>query len=539
MRQISVELRNPYVPWSTARNSRHRAWARGYAFRGAQLLEATDLAKDLATVDLAARDAPATFFARYASALNGSFALVLRTSDGLWAMTDSLRSIPLFYGIRDGSFLLADDAETVRSFLGATNLDGVASTEFLLTGYVTGTETLYPGVLQVQASELIQASSSAAEGVQRHRYFRFFHHDHFGESLDELIGKMDAVALDVFRRLLESAKGRRIVIPLSGGYDSRMIATMLRRLGYDNVLCFAYGARNSWEPTISEEVSRRLGFPWRFEPWTRRMWREWYRGDERKKYTRYGGNYVSNAFVADWPLVGKMLRGGILKEEDVLVPGHSGDFLGGSHLPTSFLAEPQPLLEDVVDAVLRRHYSLWDWRGRNPDLARRIRIRVRDRMEPEALPAGEDVTSAFEKWDWQERQSKFIVNSVRAYEYWGLDWRVPLWDHALMDFFLRVPLSLRVQKKLYDGYTERSLFPRFGVSGLERRITFLSVAYAWAFGPKTPWDPRLGRYRAADFIEAWRRYGIRFGGRLRNRKALYDPIALGAAVSLHASEDRD
>ncbi len=51
-------------------------------------------------------------------------------------------------------------------------------------------------------------------------------------------------------------------------------------------------------------------------------------------------------------------------------------------------------------------------------------------------------------WAWQERQAKFITNSVRAYEYWGLDWWLPLWDAEYMAFWQHVPLSQRTGKRL-------------------------------------------------------------------------------------------
>lgn len=59
---------------------------------------------------------------------------------------------------------------------------------------------------------------------------------------------------------------------------------------------------------------------------------------------------------------------------------------------------------------------------------------------------------AFEKWDWQERQAKFIVNSVRVYEFWGYEWWLPLWDYEMMEFWARIPLKLRVGQILYIEY---------------------------------------------------------------------------------------
>lgn len=70
----------------------------------------------------------------------------------------------------------------------------------------------------------------------------------------------------------------------------------------------------------------------------------------------------------------------------------------------------------------------------------------------------EDVANAFECWEWQERQAKFIVNSCRVYEFWGYDWRIPLWNNEMMDFWARVPLGLRVGKRLYDGFLFSSQF---------------------------------------------------------------------------------
>jgi hypothetical protein len=66
----------------------------------------------------------------------------------------------------------------------------------------------------------------------------------------------------------------------------------------------------------------------------------------------------------------------------------------------------------------------------------------------------------FEQWDLQERQAKFICNSVRVYEHFGYEYRLPLFDHELMAFWSRVPLTLRKNRRLYMRFArERQQLP--------------------------------------------------------------------------------
>src|SRR5690606_13164563 len=56
------------------------------------------------------------------------------------------------------------------------------------------------------------------------------------------------------------------------------------------------------------------------------------------------------------------------------------------------------------------------------------------------------LASAYELWDWQERQAKYIANSVRVYEFYKCDWWLPLWDMEFTEFWRDVPLTLRRER---------------------------------------------------------------------------------------------
>jgi len=72
-------------------------------------------------------------------------------------------------------------------------------------------------------------------------------------------------------------------------------------------------------------------------------------------------------------------------------------------------------------------------------------------------------------WDVSNRQAKFIINSVRAYEFFNYQWRIPLCDIELVSFWLKIPLKHRLENKLYNEYLI-SLFQ-------QKNISFKRVKY--------------------------------------------------------------
>jgi asparagine synthase (glutamine-hydrolysing) len=62
----------------------------------------------------------------------------------------------------------------------------------------------------------------------------------------------------------------------------------------------------------------------------------------------------------------------------------------------------------------------------------------------------------YELVEYQERQAKFVVSGQRVYEFYGYDWRLPLWDNAYCDFFERMPLSAKINQSLFREVLEEA-----------------------------------------------------------------------------------
>jgi asparagine synthase (glutamine-hydrolysing) len=415
-----------------------------------KLLRAAEIAGAFAS--LASHDA----WGATAAGLNGRFAVVKLDETHAFAAVDRLRSVPVFYAHVEQGFVIADRADSIRPLLHSSTLDPAAVIEFRLAGYVTGDQTLVAGLHQLRAGHVLaQQSGDPAEGRQ-YAYYQF-RHGNFSAGDDEtLTRRLVDVHERVFRRLIEDVGDRPLAVPLSGGYDSRLIGVMLRDIGFRNVLCYTYGVPGNWEAGISHELASHLGFRWTMIPYSASTWREWATTPEFKRYFREAGNLSSTPHIQDWPAIFELRKRGDLPDDAVIVPGHSGDFIAGSHIPKWYRDRSRLERRQVLQSLFNAHYSLWDWPS-DPDAAlwRTISERVERITGPIGDCSAEEAADAFECWDCQERQAKFIVNSVRVYDSFGLAWRLPLFDSELMDFWSRIPLESRVGRRLYFEFVDR------------------------------------------------------------------------------------
>lgn len=543
---VTVDLHGRYGAWAVATQTGDTGqavtvWVRGQAWCGDTHLPAQQLAETLCRRWQKPESVTFPALRNALLQLNGHFAAVAHTAEAVIAATDRSRSIPLFYGQTQGRWLLSDDARRVRAFVSASQVDPDAVTEFLLAGYVTGSDTLYCNVKQVRPSQIISIPSVGEGELTCGQYYRYVHDDSREESEPELRKAMAQLFERVFDRFLRSMQGRRIVVPLSGGLDSRLIVTALKQAGARDVVCFTYGAPGNRDSVISGEVARRLGYEWHFVPYSSERWRTWGHSDTGRAYLQDASGLCSLAHLQDWPAVMGLKAAGVLQTGDVIAPGHTPI---GQYIPPDWGSLES--FGDVINGILAYHYDLWKWPPGAAGLRLFLEHRIRQSLGIDDAHGRIAAGSACEQWDAEERQAKFIVNSVRAYELLGYDWRLPICDHEVWDFDAHLPLRLRFHKHLYESYLRTVLFKRFSVDDLwmsrpspSRRVLrerlprpllegLLELRRTWLLRH----DTRLGGFTASERFDAWRKYRARFGHGARNLTKLLSINSLASAYSL-------
>jgi asparagine synthase (glutamine-hydrolysing) len=435
---------NQGVRWHQA----GRVSAKGYLFDAAnRLVQGDDLARFFESVRTSDQ------LSDLLKSVNGFFAVIIQTETHLLAAVDRIRSFPLFHSRKKGEWIISDDADYLRFLDDPSPFDETSTLEFLLTGYVTNEQTLDPTISQIRAGEIFELNLETGD-IRKKRYYLFRHTEDEIDP-DAKIEALNRVMESVFERLIRFLNGRQAVIPLSGGNDSRMLAQMLKRAGYENVICFTYGYRWHWEVIVSHRVARSLNYPWIFIPFTRRKRYDWFRLPERMAYYRYGSHYTSIAHMQDWPAVMLLKEQGRIAPDAVIIPGHSGDFIGGSHLPLRFEKRESMTDAELRSAIYIRHFNLRDWSNEASWLEPRLAEKINAALHPDPVMDVETAADLFEWWDWQERQAKYINNSVRVYEFWGYAWSMPFWDNALLEFWQTVPFEWRLDKKLYNRHVHK------------------------------------------------------------------------------------
>ena len=370
----------------------------------------------------------------------GFYAYVSETGSEVTAGVDHVRSIPLFYAVNDGDLYLSNNDDWISRQLTQQEKTELIDLEYKLTGYVTGYETRHPEIKQLLPGESLHWENNKLS-IRNDNKFEYSG----GEKKN--VEEAKKVAKATIQRLIEYANGRKIVIPLSGGLDSRLIAGLLVQQNYQNLLAVTYGRQNTAEVTIAEQRANALGIDWKHIEYNHKTWREWWESENRDHLYDLNDNLTVIPQIEMGPALTQLSDNSAISSNAVIVPGHSGDMIAGGHLPEKIYKSNNADTKNVVEMILKKHYSLDTI---PPRMRPKLEQRVTDQLDISDPINTIQACEAYEAWDFRNRQAGFIINSMRTVEASDFDWYLPLWDQEFMDFWLSVPLKQRTNKKLYS-----------------------------------------------------------------------------------------
>ncbi|WP_375585927.1 asparagine synthase-related protein [Cyclobacterium xiamenense] len=140
---------------------------------------------------------------------------------------DHLNRLPLYYGSRDGRWIVSRDIGFVQEYLRAP-MDPLHLAEFLVFDYNLAQHTLFDQVFHLQIDEKLVVDSTLGEVTALTRHFSY---DFSSKPIDRVDQPRLQKMASVFLRASKQRATALNILSLSGGMDSRSVAASLHKGG--------------------------------------------------------------------------------------------------------------------------------------------------------------------------------------------------------------------------------------------------------------------------------------------------------------------
>ncbi len=380
--------------------------------------------------------------------LNGHCLIVARDErDGSWhAWTNRFGTVHLYYGATAGRTVFGTFYPAVAAAVSTKSLDWQGLTGYFAFGFFPQDRTFFDDVRIVRPATHV-VWDREGRLVSQSRYWNWEFNPARARSYNDTVEQFGETLTRILRDYTASG---RLVLPISGGLDSRTIAAVISADGPpSNVWAYSYGYTNdSQETRIAARIAKARGID--------------FRAFTVSDYLFTSLDRIL-ASVEGFQSVTSTRQAGVLDEiaprGDYLLAGHWGDvWLDDSGLPPGSRELPDDVLVDhglkkiqkpggqwLMEHVCAGHLS-----GQPVhDLLRQTVVNELRRLEHIEDP--DFRLKAFKTEQWSFR---WTVPSLRMFQP-AMFVRLPFYDNRMHDFCATVPPEFLRGRRLQLDYLKR------------------------------------------------------------------------------------
>ncbi len=381
-----------------------------------------------------------------------NYGIIIIHDNWFIAAVDVCRSYPIYWNKNDGIFLISNQASKLAKHT-KSNINDNQKLAFQMSGFTIGHGTFWSNIYNLNGGEYIYYDKKM--NFYNERYYTYSPWKTKDIELSNIKLKLKLEINKILDDLILKAKNRTIVVPLSAGLDSRLIVSGLKYKGYKKGKCFSYGQKNNFESIASEKIAKALNYKWKFVEINYKNARKYFKSKEFEYFFESCNDGCATPGVQDCYAIKKLLDNKYLKKNDMIVNGNSGDFISGGHLPAlskKWKKENRidKITETIFDEHYKKHYSLWKTlKTKNnkkiikKEISKQIKsfkIKLNNKIAPEGI---------YELLEYENRQSKYVINFQRVYDFYNIKWALPLWNSSFIKFWSTVPPKYKLKQKLY------------------------------------------------------------------------------------------
>lgn len=389
--------------------------------------------------------------------IDGIFSIICDKNQFLWLAVDIARSLPLYFS-DDGRFI-SDSSELIREKIkiAKENIEVARAYELINSGFVAHNNTIYSKIKQL---DIGQAAEIKNKNINIVTYFKHFGKDTF--DIDRVKAKeiLKNVSESVVDSIIKASNGRPIVISLSGGYDSRYLACMLKEKNVQNVSCYTYGARTSFEVKESKKVADALGYRWVYVEHTDKKIKE-ILSEENTSFFDYCNDHDYSIYLQNFVAVKELHEKKWFPTDAVFITGLCHD------MPTGAYIKSEEELKKYPKTIKGVAHYIYDKRFVRYGVPEKLKLNLIDEiiLQIELKEIGVNDYKTFVKAldsivTGYDHSRRFLPMN-RVHDFFGYEWLLPCWDKKLLTFWYSLPPVYRIQQNLYEEWLLDSLFDKY------------------------------------------------------------------------------
>lgn len=397
-------------------------------------------------------------FITFLKEVYGSFSIIVEHYGEVWAAVDIARSMPLYYS--STLHCISDKVDCILEIeaINKADVDKYNALEMYAASYISGDRTVFDKVRQIDIGCCVCIK---ADNIRTDVYYC-----HIGEKADITRDNAIKALRDTTSRALKRIKNvigeSAIIISLSGGYDSRYLACSLKENGFENVICYTYGRKDSFEPKQSKLVADALGYQWHCIYYDE-MPGNLLVSREIQDYYEYAGNYDYISYIQNYYAFMELTRRNLIPDNAVVLTGLCND------MPTGFYTPDYDTVEKYGYTIQGCAEFLYDARFIKFELSKQARTVFIDRIKADLRKRNLKV-SDYETFikvtdclNTGYSHSRCFLHMNDVHEYFGHEWILPCWDRDLLNFWYSMPAKHRMNQNLYETYITDYLGKQYGV----------------------------------------------------------------------------
>lgn len=381
--------------------------------------------------------------------LDGHFSYILKKNSYIFFSVDRVSSIPLFYYHKNSEFLITD---ACSYFDKKKNIIKEQVLSLAMSGYTTGTQTMYQNFYRLKPGSFgffnLKRSTIAINSYYQYQPWKINYKINY-INLKEKLSKINYLIIKKVYNY-SKIKQKKILIPLSAGNDSRLVASVLYELGAKNVVCLSYGRKNNYEALAAKKIAKKLKFKWIFLEISNNEINKMYNSRTFKKFRLKTGSFSASQDFSEFYVVQKITKIKSLSKA-LIVNGNSGDFISGGHIKyyNTRKKEKNNSLSPQMNGYIKKHYNLWPnlLTFKNKEII--LKLLNNEIKQIKIKINKNNIHGIFEYLEFNDRQSKHVISKQRIYEYFGFEWVLPLFDNLYLDFWSQIPKKYKDNQKLY------------------------------------------------------------------------------------------